>query len=105
MSAAPIPKPAFTAGPWKSLVMPPSNLDKSGTTMVSTTYFAGMAIDCMDSASTFDECAANARLIAAAPDLYEALEDLFNRCIVELADAEDLEEIGRARAALAKARA
>ena len=63
-----------TPGPWRALIIPPNNLDHRGTTLVGTTYHDGMAIDCERSDQTFDECAANARLIAACPDLLSALQ-------------------------------
>jgi hypothetical protein len=54
-----------------------------------------------------DESAANARLIAAAPDLLEALQDLFEADMehVLMGDGKDdqIEAIAKARAAIAKA--
>jgi hypothetical protein len=47
-----------------------------------------------------DEMIANARLIAAAPDLYAALEGLMRWCA---GDVLDVPEVNAARAALAKA--
>jgi hypothetical protein len=52
-----------------------------------------------------DEVKANAHLIAAAPDLYEALEDLICLCEVGLKSDYDINaELADARTALAKAR-
>ncbi|HFK2339411.1 TPA: hypothetical protein ACGXSN_001127 [Pseudomonas aeruginosa] len=48
---------------------------------------------------------ANARLIAAAPELLEALRDCVSRITDEVADAEFLDEVEQARAAIAKATA
>jgi len=45
----------------------------------------------------------NARLIAAAPELLEALSSLLARAETELADAADVWEVQNARAAIAKA--
>ena len=54
-----------------------------------------------------NETAANARLIAAAPDLLEALQDLFGADMehVLMGDGKDdqIEAIAKARAAIAKA--
>lgn len=47
---------------------------------------------------------ADAYLIAAAPDLYEALLVLFRRACRELADVEDVPEVAQAAEAIAKAR-
>ncbi|HCR1638161.1 TPA: hypothetical protein ONA83_003578 [Pseudomonas aeruginosa] len=48
---------------------------------------------------------ANARLCAAAPELLEALEACVARITNEVADAEFLDEVEQARAAIAKATA
>lgn len=48
---------------------------------------------------------ANARLIAAAPELLEALRACVSRITDEVADAEFLDEVEQARAAIAKATA
>lgn len=47
----------------------------------------------------------DARLIAAAPELLEALEACVARITNEVADAEFLDEVDQARAAIAKATA
>lgn len=47
---------------------------------------------------------ANARLIAAAPELYEALVCLLARAENELADPEDVHEVVFAKATISKAR-
>lgn len=41
-----------------------------------TTPHARMSIDCTDSGATYQEDCANARLVAAAPDLLDALKAL-----------------------------
>lgn len=46
---------------------------------------------------------ANARLIAAAPDLLEALQELIDRLFLDLPQTEDFEVIKNSRAAIAKA--
>lgn len=46
---------------------------------------------------------ANASLIAAAPDLLDALRNLLVRCSAEMADPIDVHEIYVARLAIAKA--
>lgn len=60
-----------TPGPWAAIVAKPSKKDQRGTAMVRAG--GSMAIECADSGDTFAESAANARLIAAAPDLLTQL--------------------------------
>ena len=51
-----------------------------------------------------DESAANARLIAAAPDLLEELEDMVSLVEYLMNDSYDNKETAEARAAIAKAK-
>ncbi|KAJ16061.1 hypothetical protein [Pseudomonas aeruginosa] len=51
------------------------------------------------------EAEANTRLIAAAPELLEALRACVSRITDEVADAEFLDEVEQARAAISKATA
>lgn len=95
----------FTPGPWK---VEPVNYDGDGGTLVR---FNGVCIanvwGVLEYRQVDEESSANAHLIAAAPELYEAMEDL----LTVLADRKykgfeaRLESHSRiARAALAKAR-
>ena len=63
---------AHTPGPWTPLIQPKNKYFPKGSAMVSTGE-GRMAIDCDGSADTIEGAAANARLIAAAPELLEAL--------------------------------
>lgn len=103
----------FTPGPWRV---------EEGTTLVwgacnpddRSTYGMGYPItqarvrlgSASEYASEFreDEGEANARLIAAAPELYGALEDLAERLIGAFPSIAGTPEAQRAKAALAKAR-
>lgn len=64
-----------TPGPWTALVDQMRHGRRYGPRMALVTTNTGesVAIDCTGSGKDFDESAANARLIAAAPDLLEAL--------------------------------
>jgi hypothetical protein len=90
-------KTKFTPGPWKIGTPPPNGEQTIGTEQglmvaVSTT---GAGI----------QTKANAHLIAAAPDLYEALEDLSINDFGSNGWTNSMERIAiKARAALAKAR-
>ncbi len=93
-----------TPGPWSvrkalglgdlAIVAPSTQPDHSGFVILAECYE-----DIRDRGEhAVDECAANARLIAAAPDLLEALQDM-------VSDHADLSEatLRFARAAIAKA--
>jgi hypothetical protein len=58
--------------------------------------------DCRDSSLPWEECCANARLIAAAPELLEACLHLCSNYRGQ--EAEEHSPLGKARAAIAKAR-
>ena len=66
-----------TKGPWSAQVDPLQMSKRFGPRMALVSTNAGdgtVCIDCTGSGTSFDESAANARLIAAAPALLEALE-------------------------------
>ncbi len=93
-----------TPGPWSlrgSTIRGPHLKDPEGRTRI-------VAKAIWDKGTYIDETEANARLIAAAPELVEALEDLV--CLAERAmresDGEWMvdEELRDARAAIAKVR-
>ena len=104
----------YTEGPWKALV------DKGGDNLSVTALDGDVTViggcGCCGSPWTDEDCAeANARLIAAAPDLLRALEDILpgagwaNYSDEELLDEaakgnETAPRILNARAAIAKAR-
>jgi hypothetical protein len=94
---------AHTPGPWQAII--PSKRQKTDVTaMVATTAGPGsMAIDCTKSGTTRDEDAANARLIAAAPELLAALKDCFAYCERDMDGDEDSTLLKMASAAIAKA--
>ena len=89
-----------TPGPWVALIHPETKR-RAAAAMVATQDSGGkLAIDVTGSTGTHEGDAANARLIAAAPELYEAL-----RAIVDREADEPLLEpsyVAAARAALAK---
>lgn len=82
-------KTTHTPGPWNAIIKKPTKRDAPGTTLVAA---GGMlAIDCYQSGESFDEDAANALLIAAAPDMLKALRNavlaLAHVCESDSADA------------------
>ena len=88
---------AHTPGPWKTTLAydDPAVVDYDGK-MIAT------AVMDVDMPSELDEVVANARLIAAAPELLAVLERCNNRW--DDADEDDNPSLGRAiRAAIAKA--
>lgn len=95
------PGPSIAA-PYSSVVGAPVVASPNGRSIANVTYF-GLGEDFQNHD---DESAANARLIAAAPDLLEALEELLAG-VDRLPPREPWDEDGpvikKARAALAKA--
>ena len=84
---------AHTPGGWR--FHPPTGIvAEDGTVVASVYYTAGTPGKC--------ERVANARLIAAAPVMLKALEDLVSA--VESPDSASLTELRAARAAIAKAK-
>lgn len=97
-------KTKFTPGPWSS----PEN--KSQYSNVRDLFngngqrFATIQFGSPSREVTEDEIEANARLIAAAPEMYEALENILRLSIFKAhGTAYDQEQVEKARAALAKA--
>jgi hypothetical protein len=91
----------FTPGPWAWRGKPGrAQLASAHDTVIDYAGYEGMWFAAYDEEAD----AANAALIAAAPTLYAALDGLLDRCIKELADPQDVEEVANALAALAAAR-
>lgn len=90
-------KTTHTPGPWKVSSLAPLNICKDNGTLIA---------DCCNAWQSFDgEREANARLIAAAPDLLAALETLANIAAVFPNELhEKHQDIIDARAAIAKAK-
>jgi hypothetical protein len=85
----------FTPGPWVKNWTAPYNVSGQGGSQIATVHFFSN-----------EECQGNADLIAAAPELYEALENALDRLddISIYYNIDLSEEIKAANAALAKAR-
>ena len=100
-------EPKWTPGPWKASSVEDGSFDILGVT-ASGTVPTIVACLCESSCSS-EEDAANARLIAAAPELYEALEELLAAECNDQAYGASVEAIAamsavkKARAALLKA--
>jgi len=60
-----------TPGPWKAICDNPRQVNRMA--MVATYGGGGVCIDCTKSGDSYEMDCANARLIAAAPELLEAL--------------------------------
>ncbi|MFU7023757.1 hypothetical protein ACM75T_30090 [Pseudomonas aeruginosa] len=89
-----------TPGPWCQ--------DKWGSLMTEggqDVLLRGITTISAGSDERIAEAEANTRLISAAPELLEALEACVARITEEVADAEFLDEVEQARAAIAKATA
>lgn len=86
----------FTPGPWA--YTPTVSLSDRPDLPCVVDEFRLVVAQCWDDGHTEDECEANARLIAAAPELLEALELVAKRCGPRSQDG------AIARAAIAKAR-
>ncbi|MBG7512582.1 hypothetical protein I5J62_24380 [Pseudomonas aeruginosa] len=93
-------KQSYTPGPWDywSGYNPVDELEAQITTEDGDIVIASYN-------RQIPEGEANAKLLAAAPDLLEALEACVARITNEVADAEFLDEVEQARAAIAKATA
>lgn len=90
-----------TPGPWKALIQKKSKYFPQGSAMVATGE-GRMAIDCSESGDTQEASAANALLIAAAPDLLSELREVLDWAVKEKKPLRD-QEIASIRAALSKA--
>jgi len=88
-------EPKFTPGPW-------GNVDFALSNEIGTLKNPLIAVVQSRHCDSPDELRANAHLIAAAPDLYEALEELLT--FVQAHNGGELMRVEDARAALRKAR-
>lgn len=98
----------FTPGPWRSVIHP-DDASKNAYEIACIPHPDVDAIDIVVTSprngwGTPEQHECNAYLIAAAPDLYEALEDLRSSLIVLMKSSDLTEELKQADAALAKAR-
>ena len=85
----------WTPGPWRS-----DYLDRNGQRTVSAEHFEVCTCWHHSVGSIEKEMEANARLIAAAPDLFAALDAIIDGRFWSMSD----DKFGAAKAALAKAR-
>jgi hypothetical protein len=100
-----VPNAAFTPGPWTSFYKA-----KYDEWHVAMPYGGGSQMLCPLASDGIEapdpsQREANARLIAAAPDLYEALDELLNYSGGADHGLDDPYVVERANAALSKARA
>jgi hypothetical protein len=93
-------EPKWTKGEWK-VDLESGEITVNDSMVLGTIFGADDYLCCEEDIS--EECKANAQLIASAPKLYEALENLVNRIDKGLALGEKL-DVEPARKALAKAR-
>lgn len=103
----------FTPGPWECKQVPTSSgrAFRIGKDAMLEPGPRGCCIIYDDYGHGTNERSANAALIAAAPDLYAALDELLDSFVEDLmevgyseADLVDYETVVKARAAIAKAR-
>ncbi|HHH9284738.1 TPA: hypothetical protein ACP31N_001069 [Pseudomonas aeruginosa] len=93
-------KQSYTPGPWEQR----NNSVFSGGKCICSNVNAASPTT-QNIAEDVAMSIANAKLMAAAPELLEALEACMARITNEVADAEFLDEVEQARAAIAKATA
>ena len=91
-------KPNFTPGPWKIMN------DKNGYPLIFNGVDGFNPICRLEHKAKFDRKIADANLIAAAPEMYEALQDLINQMNELSAYGDPLPDDSKAIKALAKAR-
>lgn len=91
----------FTPGPWKA---DDNDIETAAGELLATAY--AMDRDRLEGRDFYETAQHNAHLIAAAPDLYEALDNLAMAAEFQIAlgDKAWIEMHGVAKAALAKAR-
>ncbi|HFI2220147.1 TPA: hypothetical protein ACHY14_000780 [Pseudomonas aeruginosa] len=93
-------KQSYTPGPWEQR----NNMVFSGRKCICSNVNAASPTT-QNIAEDVAMSIANAKLIAAAPELLDALEACLARITEEVADSEFLDEVEQARAAIAKATA
>lgn len=110
----PTPTPKHTPGPWTILHDPSTHAGRIRSRFIGPQAYSDDPSKAPAIASIWqdgkgaDECNANERLIAAAPDLLAALRDLVDEMGLTLHvtgwdGSTTLRSLGRARAAIAKA--
>ena len=93
---------SFTPGPWEDVSY--GTNARNGIAHVKTSSSCEMTIDCTRSGKDFGVDRANARLVAAAPDLLEALRKCAAVCSGQTMHKSGLiDALESARAAIAKA--
>lgn len=98
-----------TPGPWAALITKPKKRKQPSPGTVLVAAGGSLAIDCTSSGDTFEEGEANARLIAAAPEMLEALKMAAWLIHDEIGlsgarmDHEDTKTLDAIRSAIAKA--
>lgn len=93
----------FTKGPWHIKAHTANSPAEITAGCDWTVYGADETMVCFEGGRT-DSAAANASLIAAAPDLYEALKELIDMDVAYQRGQKVSDAVDKARAALAKAK-
>ncbi len=92
----------YILGPWAKT---PSSIFPNEHEIIRGGIVIAQVAGCSDDGSSYDECEANANLIAAAPDLLAALEEWVTAFgPVEVPNTQGADLLAKSRAAIAKAK-